>query len=62
MSYENGLGKSCPSCGEPMSNMPSLNMRQCATGCKMAVDWLLDEGQKPLIANNRHDRKGHNEV
>lgn len=57
MSHDNGLGKRCPDCGEPMSNMPSLNRRQCATGCKANFEWRLEDGQKPLVTNNRHDRK-----
>lgn len=57
MSYDDGLGKRCPTCGEPMSNLPSLNQRQCATGCKQSQEWSLEEGQKPLVTNNRHDRK-----
>lgn len=40
-----------------MVNLPSLNTRQCATGCKTEFAWHLDAGQKPLIASNRHDRK-----
>lgn len=57
MSHDNGLGKRCPDCGEPMSNMPSLNRRQCATGCKKQHDWHLAPGQAPLVGNNRIDRK-----
>ena len=45
------LGRACPDCGEPMSNMPSLNARQCATGCKETFAWNLAPGQLPLIAN-----------
>lgn len=51
------LGRACPDCGEPMSNMPSLNARQCATGCKEKFAWNLAPGQLPLIANNRATRK-----
>ncbi len=51
------LGRACPDCGEPMSNMPSLNARQCATGCKETFAWNLAPGQIPLIANNRATRK-----
>lgn len=46
-------GKPCPDCGEPMVSMPSLNLRQCATGCKEKFDWKLDEGQKSLLGNSR---------
>ena len=53
MSHDNGYGKSCPACGEPMSNMPSLNSRQCATGCKKKFEWHLDAGQKPLFTESR---------
>lgn len=53
---ENGCGKRCPDCGEPMTNLPSLNMRQCATGCKERFDWHLDQGQKSLLGSNRQKR------
>jgi len=46
-------GKRCPSCGEPMVSMPSLNLRQCATGCKEMFDWQLAEGQAPLHTDSR---------
>jgi hypothetical protein len=36
-----------------MVSMPSLNLRQCATGCKEKFDWKLDEGQKSLLGNSR---------
>ncbi len=51
------LGRACPDCGEPMTNLPSHNARQCATGCKETFDWHLAPGQLPLIANNRATRK-----
>ncbi|AMW64511.1 hypothetical protein QIT80_gp51 (endogenous virus) [Pseudomonas phage phiAH14a] len=53
MSHDNGHGKPCPDCGEPMTNLPSLNMRQCATGCKEKFDWKLAEGQTPLLTDSR---------
>ncbi|WP_282442973.1 MULTISPECIES: hypothetical protein [Pseudomonas] len=40
-----------------MSNMPSLNKRQCATGCKEKFDWKLSQGQAPLFGNNRQTAK-----
>lgn len=49
--------RACPDCGEPMTNLPSHNARQCATGCKETFAWNLAPGQLPLIANNRQDRK-----
>lgn len=57
MSHDNGYGKPCPDCGEPMSNMPSLSLRQCATGCKEKFDWKLAQGQAPLFGNNRQTAK-----
>ena len=33
----------------------SMNRRQCV-GCGRMFEWLLDEGQKPLIGSNRQDR------
>ncbi|MFQ6346010.1 hypothetical protein ACQRBV_22725 [Pseudomonas sp. R11F] len=40
-----------------MSSMPSLNLCQCATGCKEKFDWMLAEGQAPLFGNNRQKAK-----
>lgn len=57
MSHDNGYGKTCPFCGEPMTNLPSLNLRQCATGCKEKFEWMLAEGQAPLFGNNRQKAK-----
>lgn len=54
---EEPSGKPCPNCGEPMSKLRSHSAMQCATGCKQSVPWDLDEGQKPLIGNNRQDRR-----
>ncbi len=58
MSHENGLGKRCPGCGEPMVDLRSLNARQCTNGtCALVVDWNLAPGQQPLLGSNRIDRK-----
>lgn len=51
------LGRACPDCGSPMTDLRSLNARQCATGCKETFAWNLAPGQLPLIANNRATRK-----
>jgi endogenous inhibitor of DNA gyrase (YacG/DUF329 family) len=52
------LGRACPDCGEPMSNMPSLNARQCTNGrCQLLADWHLAPGQQPLINPSRADRR-----
>jgi DNA-directed RNA polymerase subunit RPC12/RpoP len=56
MSHDNGLGKRCPDCGSPMVDLRSMNTRLCS-GCKTEFDWHLAPGQKPLISNNRIDRK-----
>ena len=51
-----GTGKPCPKCGTPMVNLSSINLRECV-GCQHKEPWHLSEGQKPLINNNRGDRK-----
>lgn len=48
-------GKPCPRCGSPLVALRSMNRRQCV-GCGRMFEWLLDEGQKPLIGSNRQDR------
>jgi hypothetical protein len=58
MSHENGLGKRCPDCGAPMTDLRSLNSRMCSNGaCQLMTDWNLSPGQRPLLGNNRIDRK-----
>ena len=47
-----GTGKPCPKCGGPMVNLSSINRRD-----KHSEPWHLSEGQKPLLNNNRGDRK-----
>lgn len=54
-------GKPCPNCGEPMARLRGRSEMMCATGCKQAVPWELDEGQKSLIGNNRQDRRSKQE-
>ena len=39
-------------CGGPLVALRSLNLRICAD-CKREIEWRLDEGQRPLIGNNR---------
>lgn len=48
-------GKPCPRCGSPLVALRSMNRRQCV-GCGRMFEWLLDEGQRPLIGSNRQDR------
>ena len=48
-------GKPCPRCGSPLVALRSMNRRQCV-GCGRMFEWLLDEGQRPLIGSNRVDR------
>lgn len=58
MSHDNGRGRACPDCGEPMTDLRSLNARQCTNGkCALVVDWNLAPGQLPLLGSNRIDRK-----
>lgn len=40
-----------------MSRLRARREMLCATGCKQSVPWELDDGQKPLIGNNRQDRR-----
>lgn len=39
-----------------MVDLRSMNIRMCP-GCKAEHPWYLAPGQKPLISNNRIDRK-----
>ncbi|QQE90465.1 hypothetical protein [Azotobacter chroococcum] len=57
MSSDNGTGRPCPDCGEPMSDIRSQRARVCTNGkCGLVVGWELKPGQPPLINNNRADR------
>lgn len=49
-------GKPCPHCKSPLVDLRSLNKRICS-GCKTSYEWMLDEGQKPLVGSHRSDRK-----
>ncbi len=58
MSQDNGTGRPCPDCSEPMSDLRSQNTRVCTNGkCGLVADWNLKPGQPPLITNNRADRR-----
>lgn len=51
-------GKPCPDCGEPMTDLRSMYVRQCTNGrCGLVVGWNLAPGQPPLINNNRATRR-----
>lgn len=50
--------KACPKCAGPLVDLRSLNVRLCAD-CKSEYPWHLAPGQRPLIGNNRQDRKEH---
>jgi hypothetical protein len=40
-----------------MVALRSLNLHQCANGkCGHSQEWSLDEGQQPLLGNNRQSR------
>ena len=44
----------CKLCGSAMIALRSLNRHQCANGkCGHSQAWSLDEGQQPLLGNNR---------
>lgn len=53
---DDARGKPCPDCGEPTVGCGTMNLRVC-NGCKMEWDWQLDEGQLPLVSNNRATRR-----
>lgn len=50
----NAIGKPCPLCHEPMSNLTSQYRRVCTNGkCGHVEHWPLNPGQKPLFGSNR---------
>lgn len=53
---DDARGKPCPDCGEPTVGCATMNLRVC-NGCKMEWDWQLNEGQLPLVSNNRATRR-----
>ena len=53
---DDARGKPCPDCGEPTVGCGTMNLRVC-NGCKMEWDWQLNEGQLPLVSNNRATRR-----
>lgn len=55
-SGDDARGKPCPDCGEPTVGCGTMNLRVC-NGCKMEWDWQLNEGQLPLVSNNRATRR-----
>jgi hypothetical protein len=56
MTDDQGTGKPCPTCEWPTVAIRSHNERLCVV-CKHEIVWHLSEGQKPLLNNNRGDRK-----
>ncbi len=42
----------CPECSSPLASMRSTSLKEC-TSCDYKVEWRLDKGQLPLVANNR---------
>lgn len=50
----------CPECKNgALCAIRSQNVKKCSS-CGYEQSWHLDPGQKPLITNNRHDRKSNN--
>ena len=48
----------CPNCAAPLSLLRSQSLKICTNGkCGAQYQWLLDDGQKPLIGSSRQDRK-----
>lgn len=56
MADEKGTGKPCHNCEWPTVAIRSHNERLCVV-CKREIVWELAPGQKPLLNNNRGDRK-----
>lgn len=49
--------KSCPECGTTkLVRLSSLN-KKIYNDCKIELEWLLEEDQQPLCANNRVKNK-----
>lgn len=48
----NNFKNECPECSSPLSLMRSTSLKEC-TSCGYKDEWKLDEGQLPLVANNR---------
>ncbi len=47
----------CPKCNGAMIALRSLNQHQCANGkCGHSQEWSLDDGQQPLLGNNRQSK------
>lgn len=55
---DDARGPRCPICRGPLISYSSMSLRECAD-CREKFAWELKPGQKPLIANNRQDRKEH---
>lgn len=56
---DKAMGRPCPDCGEPMSDIRSQFVRACTNGkCGNVERWQLENGQPPLIGSNRDVRKG----
>jgi hypothetical protein len=49
---DSAMGKPCPKCMEPMSNLSSQFIRMC-TSCKHVEAWELEKGQPPLLTDSR---------
>lgn len=49
----------CPKCKKGiLCALRSQNIKKCSS-CDYEQPWRLNPGQKPLIRNNRHDRKSN---
>lgn len=49
--------KHCPSCGsDVVIPLRSINLKIC-NSCKREFPWTLSEGQRPVVASSRADRK-----
>lgn len=59
---ESPVKLNCPNCGcTDFSLLRSINTKKCI-GCGHEIEWHLDEGQLPLICNNRMVKRNGNNV
>lgn len=53
---DDARGNPCPTCGHPLIDLRSLELRICS-GCDREYGWPLGAEQAPLVGNNRQRGK-----
>jgi len=53
---DDSTAKRCTLCSGPLVSLRGQGARIC-NDCKTEFEWLLDDGQRPLLGSNRGDRK-----